>query len=37
VLQRTRLRLVPGYRARVVRRGITLAPSRGVPVVRDGA
>lgn len=33
VLQRVDLRLIPGYVPRVVRRSITLAPSRGVPVI----
>lgn len=34
VLARTELELAPGYVARVVRRSVTFAPSRGVPVVR---
>jgi cytochrome P450 len=33
VLSRFTLRLAPGYRAKVVRRSITLAPSAGMPVV----
>lgn len=33
VLSRVELRLAPGYRARPVRRSVTLAPSRGMPVV----
>jgi cytochrome P450 len=33
VLRRTRMRLQPGYRARVVRRSITFAPSRGMPLI----
>jgi cytochrome P450 len=33
VLRRVELRLAPGYRPRPVRRSITLAPSRGLPVV----
>ncbi len=33
ILTRVELRAVPGYRARVVRRGITFAPSDGMPVV----
>jgi cytochrome P450 len=32
-LARVELRAVPGYRARVVRRGIAFAPSEGMPVV----
>jgi cytochrome P450 len=35
VLARTRLRVAPGYRARPVLRAITVAPSRGMPVVLD--
>jgi len=35
VLERTVLRLAPGYRPRLVRRGIVLAPSKGVPVVLE--
>lgn len=35
VLRRVRLRFAPRYRPRVVRRSITLAPSRGVPVRID--
>lgn len=31
----TRLRLAPSYVPRLVRRGITFAPSEGLPVVRD--
>jgi cytochrome P450 len=34
-LLRTRLRLKPRYRARVVRRSITFAPSAGMPVILD--
>ena len=34
VMTRVELRAAAGYRARVVRRAITLAPSEGVPVVR---
>ena len=33
ILRRTEMRLKPGYRARVVRRSITFAPSRGMPLV----
>jgi cytochrome P450 len=33
VLARTDLTIAPGYRARPVRRAVTLAPSRGMPVV----
>jgi cytochrome P450 len=33
MLGRVELRAVPGYRARVVRRGIAFAPSEGMPVV----
>lgn len=33
VLARVELRAVPGYQARVVRRGIAFAPSEGMPVV----
>ena len=33
ILLRTELRLAPGYTPRMVRRGITFAPSEGVPVV----
>jgi cytochrome P450 len=33
VLARVELRAVPGYRACVVRRGITFAPSEGMPIV----
>jgi cytochrome P450 family 110 len=33
VLSSVELRLAPGYRARPVRRSVTLAPSRGMPVV----
>ena len=33
VLSRIELRLAPGYRARPERRSVTLAPSRGMPVV----
>ena len=33
ILARTDLRAVPGYRARIVRRGITFAPSEGMPIV----
>jgi len=36
LLRRLDLALAPGYRARVVRRSITLAPSRGTPVVIGG-
>jgi cytochrome P450 len=32
VLSRVELRVVPGYRAQPVRRSVTLAPSRGMPV-----
>jgi cytochrome P450 len=35
VLSRTDLRVAPGYRARPVRRAVTLAPSRGMPVVME--
>jgi len=35
VLSRTRLRLAPGYRMRPLLRAITVAPSKGVPVIRD--
>ena len=33
VLSRVELRAAPGYQVRVVRRGVTLAPSEGMPVV----
>jgi cytochrome P450 family 110 len=33
VLSRVELRVAPGYRPRPVRRSVTLAPSRGMPVV----
>jgi len=33
VLLRLELRLAPGYRMKLVRRSITLAPSRGMPVI----
>jgi cytochrome P450 len=33
ILARVELRAVPGYRARVVRRGISFAPSEGMPIV----
>jgi cytochrome P450/predicted unusual protein kinase regulating ubiquinone biosynthesis (AarF/ABC1/UbiB family) len=33
VLSRVELRPAPGYQVRVVRRGVTLAPSEGMPVV----
>jgi hypothetical protein len=33
ILARAELRAVPGYRARVVRRGISFAPSEGMPIV----
>jgi cytochrome P450 len=33
ILTRVEMRAVPGYRVRVVRRGITFAPSEGMPVV----
>ena len=33
ILTRVELRAAPGYRARVVRRGISFAPSEGMPVV----
>ena len=35
VLSRTRLRLAPGYYPRPLLRAITVAPSKGVPVIRD--
>src|SRR5207247_1749788 len=35
VLSRVDLRLAPGYRMRPVLRAITIAPSRGVPVVME--
>lgn len=35
ILARVELRAVPGYRARVVRRGISFAPSEGMPIVID--
>jgi len=35
ILARVALRAAPGYRVRVVRRGITFAPSKGMPVVVD--
>lgn len=35
VLGRLTLRLAPGYRAEIVRRSITLAPAKGMPVVID--
>ncbi len=33
ILTRVEMRAVPGYRVRVVRRGVTFAPSEGMPVV----
>jgi len=33
MLERVELRAVPGYRARIVRRGIAFAPSEGMPIV----
>jgi cytochrome P450 family 110 len=33
ILSRVEMRAAPGYRVRVVRRGITFAPSQGMPVV----
>jgi cytochrome P450 len=33
ILTRVEMRAAPGYRVRVVRRGITFAPSQGMPVV----
>ena len=33
MLARLELRAVPGYRARIVRRGVAFAPSEGMPVV----
>jgi cytochrome P450 len=33
VLSRFSVRVAPGYQARVVRRGVTLAPSEGMPIV----
>jgi cytochrome P450 len=35
VLSRVELRAAPGYRVRVVRRSVTLAPSEGMPVVAE--
>ncbi len=35
ILARVELRAVPGYRARIVRRGITFAPSEGMPILID--
>lgn len=35
VLRRTKLRPAPGHEVRIVRRSITFAPSRGVPVVLE--
>jgi cytochrome P450 len=35
MVKRTRLRLAPGYRPRLVRRGITFAVAKGLPVVLD--
>jgi hypothetical protein len=35
VVSRADLALAPGYTPRVVRRAVTHAPSRGVPVVVD--
>jgi cytochrome P450 len=35
IVTRARLRLAPGYKPRLVRRGITFAVSDGLPVVRD--
>jgi cytochrome P450 len=35
MLGRLELRLAPGYRAEVVRRSITLAPAKGMPVIVD--
>jgi len=37
VLARATLRLTPGYRARPVLRALTVAPSKGVPVLMDRA
>jgi cytochrome P450 len=36
MLGRVDLRAVPGYRARIVRRGVAFAPSEGMPVVVEG-
>lgn len=35
ILSRATLRVAPGYRMRPVLRAITVAPSRGMPVVLD--
>lgn len=35
ILSRTDLRVAPGYRMRAVLRAVTVAPSRGMPVVMD--
>ena len=35
VLSRLSIRSAPGYRARLVRRSITFAPSEGMPMVVD--
>jgi hypothetical protein len=35
VVRRADLRIAPGYRMRTVQRGITHAPSAGMPVVLD--
>jgi cytochrome P450 len=35
MLARTEMRVVPGYQARIVRRGVAFAPSEGMPVVVD--
>src|SRR5262249_56292248 len=35
VLQRVVLRTAPGYQVRVVRRGVTFAPSDGMPVLAE--
>jgi cytochrome P450 len=35
VLKRTSLRKAPGYKARAVRRNITLAPSKGMPLILE--
>jgi hypothetical protein len=35
LLHRTRMRLEPGYTPVAIRRGVTMAPSEGVPVIVD--
>ncbi len=37
IFSKVELRLAPGYAPRIVRRGITLIPADGVPVVLDSS